>query len=695
MNKFSTDAQAKLSTEQLAMANRATTPEPMTLGETAAMLASRGYHVFPLRDRDKTPRDMGSYKNATTNPEQIRAWWDQHPNANIGIACGASGIVVVDLDIHNVKANGVRGFARRSRGKDLPEPFVVTTGSGGAHLYYQASEASARLKSDANAKDGIDIRTTGGYVVAPGSETDKSHYWLWDEDMEGSVPVTVMPPVAELAEVTPALAETVRPTKPQTNTTEKRHEHASGGLPLGPEGQIAALFREMHELANTATGGRNDHLNSSAMKLAQIAAAEDSAFSEDLARGMLEEACRANGLITDDGYDAFLKTLRSGWEAGSGQPRELAKADEYQDLLFEREVRDRLRILRANREAQRILEQEQQTETGQAVDAGEFIFDLPDARGGVWGTGDHVLWAEGEALMIVGPPGVGKTTLTGQIVRARIGLGDGRVLGYPIKPSKSKVLYLAMDRPQQIARSLARHFDVSERDLVAQRLAIHQGPPPADVAAKPETLLWMAQGHGADTVIVDSLKDAAVGLSKDEVGAAYNRARQLLISNGIEVLELHHQKKNGNGEGSKPNDLSAVYGSTWLTSGAGSVVLLWGQAGDIEVELVHLKQPIGLVGPLRVHHDHANGHSHLVHDSDPLAILVGAGDGLSPRELAEAMGRGTDRAEIERSRRDLDRLEQGGLAESFEGTRAKQKARLFRATDGGRMAATKTAGMAL
>jgi hypothetical protein len=38
---------------------------------------------------------------------------------------------------------------------------------------------------------------------------------------------------------------------------------------------------------------------------------------------------------------------------------------------------------------------------------------------------------------------------------------------------------------------------------------------------------------------------------------------------------------------------------TWLTSGAGSVILLNGQPGDPIVSLHHLKQPAAAVGPLQ------------------------------------------------------------------------------------------------
>src|SRR5207245_9503966 len=47
----------------------------------------------------KHPRTQHGHKDATTDPGQIRAWWDEVPEANIGIRTGAeSGIWVLDLD---------------------------------------------------------------------------------------------------------------------------------------------------------------------------------------------------------------------------------------------------------------------------------------------------------------------------------------------------------------------------------------------------------------------------------------------------------------------------------------------------------------------------------------------------------------------------------------------------------------------
>ena len=97
---------------------------------------------------------------------------------------------------------------------------------------------------------------------------------------------------------------------------------------------------------------------------------------------------------------------------------------------------------------------EQQVVSSRLQAGGAFILDIPDKVPSIWGEGESVLWADGEALTICGPAGVGKTTLTGQVIRARLVGGD--VLDLPVTPTSSKVLYLAMDRPRQIARALRR-----------------------------------------------------------------------------------------------------------------------------------------------------------------------------------------------------------------------------------------------
>jgi replicative DNA helicase len=293
--------------------------------------------------------------------------------------------------------------------------------------------------------------------------------------------------------------------------------------------------------------------------------------------------------------------------------------------------------------------------TARMVDGGSFILDLPDNVPSIWGEGNRVVWADGEALMLVGPPGVGKTTLAGQLVRSR--LVGGSVLGMPVEATSSQVLYLAMDRPKQIARALARTLGSHDRETLSERLTFWEGPPEADIAVKPELLLELAQGAGADTVVVDSLKDAAVGLSTDDGAGGYNRARQLCLANGVQVLELHHMVKRGEG-GNKPTTLADLYGSIWIAAGAGSVVLLSGDPGDPVVQWKHLKQPAEEVGPIYVQHDHAAGTSSIYGGVDLVAVARRAGgEGITAKAYAELIYETTKptKAQIEKARRALNR----------------------------------------
>jgi hypothetical protein len=65
------------------------------------------------------------------------------------------------------------------------------------------------------------------------------------------------------------------------------------------------------------------------------------------------------------------------------------------------------------------------------VPGGTFILDTPDHVPAVWGTGEHVLWAEGETLIVAGPTGVGKTTLIGQVLFARLARPARRIHRQP------------------------------------------------------------------------------------------------------------------------------------------------------------------------------------------------------------------------------------------------------------------------
>lgn len=311
---------------------------------------------------------------------------------------------------------------------------------------------------------------------------------------------------------------------------------------------------------------------------------------------------------------------------------------------------------------------------------GSIILDEAGRPPAWWGHGDDILGACGESLIIAGPMGLGKSTIGQQVALGRCGFSEySELLGLPITPGRGRVLYLAMDRPRQITRSMRRMVGEAWRAELDERLAVWTGPPPYDMAKHPGILARLALDAGADTVVVDSLKDAAVGLTDDETGAGYNRARQTALEAGIELVELHHVRKLGGGVTRDKPTVDDIYGSTWITAGAGSVLLLHGAPGDGLVKLFHVKQPLAEVGPLTVLHDHDSGRSTIAEQVDLAAIAKARGT-LSALDAAGAMF-DTEKptpAQRQKARRKLDTLTSKGLLTVVdEGDRATARATLW------------------
>lgn len=305
-----------------------------------------------------------------------------------------------------------------------------------------------------------------------------------------------------------------------------------------------------------------------------------------------------------------------------------------------------------------------------ATDGWAFVTDTATETAPIWGEPGKAAWASGESLMLVGPPGVGKSTIAQQVVLSRLGL-LAQVLEMPVEPGE-KVLYIAADRPAQLARAFSRIVRPADEEILRQRLVFWSGPLPASLNAEPHLLAELAAEHGADTVVIDSLKDVVGKLTDDEAGLAYNNARQQLLRDGVELLELHHQRKQGQDASRNQRPvLDQVYGSAWFTAGAGSVLFLNGAAGDPIVQLHHLKTVNGEIGPLPIIHDHPRGTSRVDTYLDPLTLLrQAAGRGLTARQLAEQItgDRNPSPADVAKARRRLETLTKTGQATQESGT---------------------------
>jgi hypothetical protein len=88
--------------------------------------------VLPCRG--KRPLTAHGVHDASHDIETIARWWGEHPDANVGVACGtASGIDVVDVDGDAGRATLAEVAAACG---PLPATPRQVTGSGGLHVIF-------------------------------------------------------------------------------------------------------------------------------------------------------------------------------------------------------------------------------------------------------------------------------------------------------------------------------------------------------------------------------------------------------------------------------------------------------------------------------------------------------------------------------------------------------------------------------
>ncbi len=141
--------------------------------DAALAYARRGWHVIPVGagpDR-KLPFIKNWTHEASVDEGRIASWWQQYPNANVGIATGPkSGFWVVDVDMKN----GIDGWkslmAQFGDGFefDFKNHLVGQTATGGFHFLFPW-DPTLPVRNGQAVLPGVDIRGDGGQIVVPPS----------------------------------------------------------------------------------------------------------------------------------------------------------------------------------------------------------------------------------------------------------------------------------------------------------------------------------------------------------------------------------------------------------------------------------------------------------------------------------------------------------------------------------------------
>ncbi|MCJ2014979.1 bifunctional DNA primase/polymerase [Methylobacterium sp. J-076] len=184
--------------------------------DAALYLVRRGGRVFPLHGmrHDSAGRflctcgkpdcdDAGKHplaklapsglNNATSHEHIVRHWFTNAPFANVGLATGHT--IVLDVDPRHGGDASLE--ALEAEHGLLPETTRALTGGGGQHIFFRPPEGVEIRNStgdNGGLAPGLDIRGTGGYIVAPPSLHASGRQYAWSVDHHpDEVPPAPMP----------------------------------------------------------------------------------------------------------------------------------------------------------------------------------------------------------------------------------------------------------------------------------------------------------------------------------------------------------------------------------------------------------------------------------------------------------------------------------------------------------------------
>lgn len=147
--------------------------------DAALAYADRGWSVFPIRPKLKAPMTKHGFKDASCYLNKVKEWWGEYPQANIGVATGqVSGLLVVDIDPRNGGEQSFKEFQKLYG--PMPHMPTVKTGGDGKHFFLK--HPGGNIPGRTNILPGIDIKSDGGYVLAPPSIHPNGKPYVWEVD---------------------------------------------------------------------------------------------------------------------------------------------------------------------------------------------------------------------------------------------------------------------------------------------------------------------------------------------------------------------------------------------------------------------------------------------------------------------------------------------------------------------------------
>ncbi len=204
--------------------------------EAAQRYAELGFPVFPCVPGRKTPLTPNGFHAATTDTEQIEAWWQQYPNANVAIP--TSRLVVIDVD----GPENPWLADQPERYDELASGCLAITPRGGKHFYFRPPDGTEFRCQTGQLAPKVDVRAGGGYVLAPPSIVGGKSY-RWVEGLELDQPLERLRPLPSW------LADVLTERRPQERSPPAGAAGDANPIPAGQRnGTLAHLAGAMRRV---------------------------------------------------------------------------------------------------------------------------------------------------------------------------------------------------------------------------------------------------------------------------------------------------------------------------------------------------------------------------------------------------------------------------------------------------------------
>lgn len=515
----------------------------------ALALAAAGRRVFPADPETRKPL-IAWGEGATTDADTIRAWWAQQPDALPSIALGARDLVV-DVDPRN--GGDVTFDAMLAAHPELARVFAaaprVQTARGGWHFYFQLPEGvSVKNGEWPRFGKGIDVKTKGGFVVAPGAvRTDGLRYGNLTHGTLVDAPAVIVadrrrdakPEGVNDAPVIWAAGDTLEAAMvpglaallaPRLVGTGHRHDTAralGGALALAgwTDAGIADLVRALPS-DDTAARVRD-----------ALAAADRARQGKETPQwGALERAGYAPGIV------AAVRTMATG---GKYDAAEAAAAATWA--------------------------------TPTVNDWGGFeIDDIVCAIPPVPWLCEGLRIAPGPPTLLAGYGGIGKSMLAQQLALC---VATGRAMFGMLAVCSGRVLHLDYEQGERECRTryqrLAADMFRDEKDAAGILRGVLEvaSPPPATLDADGMEAALIAKCTGFTLCVIDSLRAASPTLDENDsrIRVPLDMLWRVSKATGCTFVVIHHARKDSknNGAGGNQN----MRGNSSINDAAQTVIM--------------------------------------------------------------------------------------------------------------------------